>query len=73
MDFWTAIVIIVIVGTVGETLRHRNKYKTPKDAVTPEQFAALEQKIASQGERIKNLETILFDMERENAYRDLEK
>lgn len=70
MDLWTAIVIIVVVGTLPQILKSwsaRNKGQELSEKVADE----LKTKLASQEERIKNLETVVFELEKERKYSSL--
>lgn len=70
MDLWTAIVIIVVVGTLPQILKtwsSRNRGQELSEKLVNE----LKTKLASQEERIKNLETVVFELEKERKYSSL--
>jgi cytochrome c-type biogenesis protein CcmH/NrfG len=66
MSFWTAIVLIILIVFLAETLRPLAKGKKEK-----QRAAAHEEKIAALEERIANLESILLERERDQKFRDL--
>ena len=70
MDLWTAIVIIVVVGTLPQILKSwsaRNKGQELSENVADE----LKTKLATQEERLTNLETVVFELEKERKYSSL--
>ncbi|UCF95023.1 MAG: hypothetical protein JSW39_13015 [Desulfobacterales bacterium] len=68
MSLWTAIVIIVAIGTVSEIYRARLKANAEK---SEESFKTLTQRIARLEERMANLETIVLEKERTKQFSDL--
>ena len=68
MSLWTAIVIIVAIGTVSEIYRARLKTKAEK---SEESFKIFTQRIARLEERLANLETIVLEKERTKEFSDL--
>ena len=68
MSFWTAIVIIVAIGTVSEIYRSRLKANTAK---TEEYYKNLTQRMVSIEERMANLETIVLEQEKSKKFSEL--
>ena len=68
MSFWTAIVIIVAIGTISEIYRSRLKATSVK---TEESYKKLTQRIVSLEERMANLETIVIEKEKSRKFSDL--
>ena len=68
MSFWTAIVIIVAIGTLSEIYRTRLKANSAK---MEESYQKLVQRIASLEERMANLETIVIEKEKSRKFSDL--
>ncbi len=68
MSFWTAIVIIVAIGTVSEIYRSRLKANAEK---AEDAFQKLTQRMASLEERMANLETIVLEQEKRRKFSDL--
>ncbi len=68
MSFWTAIVIIVAIGTISEIFRSRLKANTAK---TEDFYQKLTQRMVSLEERMANLETIVLDTEKSRKFSDL--
>lgn len=68
MSFWTAIVIIVAIGTLSEIYRSRLKANAAK---TEESYQKLTQRMVSLEERMANLETIVLEKEKISKYSDL--
>ncbi len=71
MDFWTAIVIIVVVASLTETIRQYLKKREKGTAVSERKLEELQAQITKQDQRIENLETVILDLEHEKKYREL--
>ena len=69
MNFWTAVVIIVAIGTFSEVYRTRLKAISKK---SEELLADFSQRITRLESRMANLETIVLDKERTKPFSDLE-
>ena len=68
MNLWTAIVIIVAIGTVSEIYRA----KIRANAKESEKYSeALSQRIARLEDRMANLETIVLEKERSKKFDNL--
>ena len=70
MSFWTAIVIIVAIGTLSEMYRARFKANAEK---SEEFFRNFAQRMARLEDRMANIETIVLEKERTRKFSDLEK
>jgi hypothetical protein len=68
MSFWTAIVIIVAIGTLSEIYRSRLKANAVK---TEESYQKLIQRMAGLEERMAHLETIVLEKEKISKFSDL--
>ena len=68
MSFWTAIVIIVAIGTLSEIYRSRLKANAAK---TEESYQKLVQRMASLEERMANVETIVLEKEKSRKFSEL--
>ena len=68
MSFWTAIVIIVAIGTISEIYRSRLKANSVK---TEASFKKLTQRMVSLEERMANLETIVLETEKRRKFSEL--
>ena len=68
MSFWTAIVIIVAIGTLSEIYRSRLKANAAK---TEESYQKLIQRMVSLEGRMANLETIVLEKEEISKFSDL--
>ena len=68
MSFWTAIVIIVAIGTVSEIYRSRLKANAGK---AEESYKKLTQRMVSLEERMANLETIVLEKEKSRKFSEL--
>lgn len=68
MSFWTAIVIIVAIGTLSEIYRSRLKANAVK---TEESYQKLVQRMASLEERMANVETIVLEKEKSRKFSEL--
>ena len=68
MSFWTAIVIIVAIGTISEIYRSRLKANSVK---AEESYQKLSQRIVSLEERMANLETIVLEKEKSRKFSEL--
>ena len=68
MSFWTAIVIIVAIGTISEIYRARLKANAEK---TEASFQKLIQRMASLEERMANVETIVLEQEKSRKFSEL--
>jgi len=68
MSIWTAIVVIVAIGTLSEVYRAKLKANASKaqDAMND-----LERRMARLEDRMANLETIVLDKEKAKAYENL--
>jgi len=65
MNLWTAIVIIVAIGTLGEIYRSRFKAGAHKTEAT---FKNIAQRLARLEERMGNLETIVLEKEKAQKF-----
>lgn len=65
MGFWTAVVIIVAIGTLSEIYRARLKAEAGRSAAEFEQVAA---RITQLETRMANLETIVLDKEKTERF-----
>jgi hypothetical protein len=65
MGFWTAIVIIVAIGTLSEVYRSRIKADANRSA---EEFDKLAARMAQLETRMANLETIVLDKEKSDRF-----
>ncbi len=72
MDFWFAIVLIVVVGSLSGVLKSYLD-KRHESGASAEVIEELRKQLDAQEERIKNLETILFDLEKERRFDNLSK
>lgn len=68
MSFWTAIVIIVAIGTISEIYRSRIKANAGKAEAS---FQKLIERMASLEERMANLETIVLEQEKRRKFSEL--
>ena len=68
MSFWTAIVIIVAIGTISEIYRARLKANAEK---TEASFQKFTERMAKLEERMANLETIVLEQEKSRKFSDL--
>ena len=68
MSFWTAIVIIVAIGTLSEIYRARLKTNAEKSEAY---FKDLAQRMARLEDRMANLETIVLERERTKQFSSL--
>jgi hypothetical protein len=68
MSFWTAIVIIVAIGTISEIYRSRLKANSVK---TEESYQKLTQRMVSLEKRMANLETIVLEKEKSRKFSEL--
>jgi len=68
MSFWTAIVIIVAIGTLSEIYRSRLKANAVK---TEESYQKLVQRMVSLEERMANVETIVLEKEKSRKFSEL--
>ena len=69
MNFWTAAVIIVAIGTFSEVYRTRLKAISKK---SEKLLADFSQRITRLESRMANLETIVLEKERTKQFSDLE-
>ncbi len=67
MDFWFAIVMIVLVGSMTGVLKSYFDHKKGGE-VSEKALSELQMRIDAQDERIKNLETIIFELEKERRF-----
>lgn len=68
MSFWTAIVIIVAIGTVSEIYRARFKANAEKSEASIQEIA---KRMASIEERMANIETIVLEQEKSRKFSEL--
>jgi hypothetical protein len=68
MSFWTAIVIIVAIGTLSEVYRARLKASANK---SEEAIKNHDQRLVRLEERLANLETIVLEKERTEKFAEL--
>ncbi len=68
MSFWTAIVIIVAIGTLSEVYRTRLRASANK---SEESIKNHDQRMARLEERLANLETIVLEKERAEKFSQL--
>jgi len=68
MSFWSAVVLIVAIGTVGEI--YRSRFKTGSKAFE-RPIGELSKRIDLLEERMANLETIVLEREKEDRFNDL--
>lgn len=68
MSFWTAIVIIVAIGTLSEVYRARLKANAKK---SEESIDKISQRMTRLEDRMANLETIILEKERARKFSDL--
>ena len=68
MSFWTAVAIIVAIGTLSEIYRSRLKANAAK---TEASYQKLIQRMVSLEERMANLETIVLEKEKISKFSDL--
>lgn len=71
MDFWTAIVIIVLIGSVSGVIKSRNDKKQSSSDESQQQAAA--EKIKTLEKRIANIESIVFELEKDRSFSQLER
>ncbi len=69
MDFWTAIVIIVAIGTFSEMVQARMK-KGNKEL--EKDMSRIGERLTGVEDRMANLETIVLERERHRAFSKLE-
>lgn len=69
MSFWTAVVIIVAIGTISEVYRSRLKADASK---SQEVFDNITQRVARLEDRMANLETIVLEKEKAKKFSGLE-
>ncbi len=70
MDFWFAVVMIVLVGSITGVLKSYFDHKKGGE-VSEKVLNELQMRLDAQEERLKNLETIIFDMEKERKFDNL--
>ncbi len=65
MSFWTAVVIIVALGTFGQiaTAKFKNKSEKP-----PDFFNDIDRRLTHLEDRMGNIETIVLEKERFKEY-----
>jgi hypothetical protein len=68
MSFWTAIVIIVAIGTLSEVYRSRLKANAVR---TEASYQKLTQCMVSLEERMANIETIVLEKEKSRKFSEL--
>jgi hypothetical protein len=69
MSFWTAVVIIVAIGTISEVYRSKIKANASK---SQEVFDTIAQRVARLEDRMANLETIVLEKEKAKKFSGLE-
>ena len=69
MSFWTAVVIIVAIGTISEVYRSKLKAEASK---SQEVFDNIAQRVARLEDRMANLETIVLEKEKAKKFSGLE-
>ena len=69
MSFWTAVVIIVAIGTISEVYRSRLKADASK---SQEVFDNITLRVARLEDRMANLETIVLEKEKAKKFSGLE-
>ena len=69
MSFWTAVVIIVAIGTISEVYRSKIKADASK---SQEVFDNITQRVARLEDRMANLETIVLEKEKAKKFSGLE-
>lgn len=70
MDFWLAIVIIVVVGSITGVIKHKYEHgQQSTDA--DETINELTRRLDAHEERIRNLESIIVTMEKERKFDSL--
>ncbi|MCF7933338.1 MAG: hypothetical protein K9M84_00660 [Spirochaetia bacterium] len=72
MDFWFAVVIIVVVGSLSGILKQVFEHKQHSEGDLKE-FNRFKARLDAQEERIKNLESIIFDYEKERKFDALDR
>ena len=68
MSFWTAIVIIVAIGTISEIYRSRLKANAGK---AEESYQKIVQRMVKLEERMANIETIVLEKEKSRKFSEL--
>ena len=65
MSFWTAVVIIVAIGTIGQiaTAKFKNRSEKPPDFVNN-----IDHRLSRLEDRMANIETIVLEKERIKSY-----
>lgn len=71
MDFWAAIVIIVIVGSLSGTVSQYLKRREHGAESAKKMVQEIQVQLDKQNERILNLETVILDLEKEKKYQNL--
>lgn len=71
MDFWAAVVIIVVVGSLSGTVTQYFKRKEHSTESAKKMVQEIQVQLAKQNERILNLETVILDLENEKKYQNL--
>ena len=70
MDFWTMIVILVLIGVISDIYKSRYKKDTDETEKTNEDVYELLSRLK---DRVANLETIILEKERDKRFAELEK
>ena len=70
MDFWTMIVILVLIGMISDIYKSRYKKDTDETEKTDEDVYELLSRLK---DRVANLETIILEKERNNRFNELKK
>jgi hypothetical protein len=70
MDFWTMIVILVLIGVISDIYKSRYKKDTDETEKSHENDSEL---LSGLKDRVANLETIILEKERDKRFAELEK
>lgn len=70
MDFWTMIVILVLIGVISEIYKSRYKKVIEETEKTNEDVSEL---LSGLKDRVANLETIILEKERNKRFTELGK
>ena len=67
MDLWTAVVIIVLIASVSGVVKSTSERKKASEAADGE-LQEVKRMLKAQEKRIANLESILYEMEKERPF-----
>jgi hypothetical protein len=70
MDFWTMIVILVLIGVISDIYKSRYKKDVDETEKSHENDSELLSRLK---DRVANLETIILEKERDKRFAELEK